>query len=482
MCRILLTAIAMLAIGCCGAETPTFIDALPHRTLLLPDYTTVEVYELNGSAYKRISVGMLEQSALGGDGVCFEAKFLALTPDAQLKISGSTVPLIPGALELIRKLKALKNGDNLSCFGTLRKAGDGKSVEFTLIEFFKEAGDLERFQALFMALKHRAEQVAKRDQQSLAADFMDLGKRASTAANQPTLTGNENFALSALASSAYAAGLDLKQSTIQDQRPNDAESWFSLAQEYRELQRSNVAKYRELVLKTLELDADHAGAGRSAEQLGYQKFEGRWRTPEQIAELVRRRDADQARLTELAAQRVRALRDRVTAEGPQLSSHLAAEMSSHNRTRAEAALAFYHEIVDEAPDVGGPLLASLADIDGPETLSALSFASQSPSPTLRSLGYEALAWRSNHAEEREAALKLLCDALKSEHASDAARSGVEALVALGTKPAIGALVCSLSTNDAAVRDAIILGLKAATHQPLGSREAWNEWWAKNRKN
>jgi hypothetical protein len=63
---------------------------------------------------------------------------------------------------------------------------------------------------------------------------------------------------------------------------------------------------------------------------------------------------------------------------------------------------------------------------------------------------------------------------------ETAKAGIGALVALGSKPALGTLVASINNPESGIRQEIIGGLQSATKQTLATKEAWDEWWAKNK--
>ncbi len=482
--RHIIIALVLFTVGHVAAENVDSIDALPHRTMVLPNQTTIELLKLNDTEYKRITTDILSGKVPDGIPVCVEIRFGALTPDGRIALLDSTGLLVAESSRVLQKAKELKNGDNISAFGTLRVGSNGRDVELALTELFKESSDLQRLRASKAALEKRAGtiDVKSDDAETLAQDVLALGNRAVRAAGKKFVAGNDNFELGALATSAFTLGLELKESAIKARRPDDADSYYVLGVQYHELLRNNVHKFKDSIKQCLELDPAHPGAGQLAEQhpeLDLHKFESRWYSAAKIEEILAVRAERDRALKMIEEEHALAVHNHIEAEGPILSKRIVADLASEDTGRSAAALEFYADILDLEPAVGAPLVSAISELDHPNALTALKLASRTKQKAIRALAYEALVWRSNRAQEREQTLSLLCDALKVEKDTDTTKSGVDALVSRGDKSAIGALVCSLSSDESDVRTAVMAGLHTATHESFKTPADWDAWWKKN---
>ena len=478
--RYMLLALAVASACCLAEDTPGSIDKLKHRTMPLPNGKSIELVYIGESFFKLVTPEVLQGNTT--DDVAFEARFQALTPDGHLKLAGSTGVVLASDPQVLRKAKELKSGDNISCFGTLRLASDGKSVELVLAEIFKEASDLQRFTRTYDELekKSHAADLKNEAKDALAQAYVELGTRAvrTQATNKES---TDNFGLAKLAKGAFTHGLDIQWQAVSALRPNDADSYYSLAYQYHELLPENSAqKYFKLIRLCLDLDTKHPAAVRVAPDLGLILFEDKWHTQSEIDDIVKGRKRDNEHKDKERAEYLLGLYKQIKSEGVLLAPHLSADIASGDAARAAAALKFYKNIVDDAPEYGVSVVTAMTEVDTPDALEALKIASRSPAEKIREVGYEALVWRSNRAQEREQTLSLLCDALKIEKESAAVKSGVDALVSLGGKPALGALICSLASENAEVRAAVMAGLKAATHESFSSPQEWESWWKENK--
>ena len=459
------------------------VDELPHSVIQLPNGVRAEVIHYNGVNYRVVGSEILNGNSDTDPDVCFEAKFDSITSPHQVKLFGTQGVLIVENTETLKAAADFKRADNVWFCGTLHKSG--KSIEFLVADMQKQLPDIERYNRRINLLnKELSKNMPREERMVLSENAIDLGRRIESDMKQSTL-GNfgEYDKLGAIRDHAYDVGLESKEKAI---KADDAEAYFELAEQWKEY-RHKLPKFRELVLKCLKLDPEHARASRVAEeQFGMQKFEGGWIRKEQMDEILKGKADDLKRLEaakKATAERFARDQEREVAERPAKLSKLQLALCTNDPKRRDGALESASKAINESIDPGFGVQAVdiLANLQDHSVIyPALDQASKSQWAPVRREAYEALAWRSVVKDDQVMALKVLTDALKNEKDVATARIGVEALVAANSKPAMGALVASLATAEPAIRDEVVAGLKTATKQTLASKEEWENWWQNNK--
>jgi hypothetical protein len=277
---------------------------------------------------------------------------------------------------------------------------------------------------------------------------------------------------------AFEKGLKLTEQTIKD---GDAEAWYALSEQWNALGKSH-SRQRECILKCLAIDPDHAAASRVAQdKFGLEKFERKWLTREEIAEIRARRAGDEKTLQEIKLAELKNLNARRELEAAERTSRLLkfeTELCDGDAARHSRTLVSLGAAIENALD---PVFAQravdiLANDNGSGVLAGLDAARKSTLPEVRRQILETFAWRSG--AERDA-FTHLADAMVAEQDTATAKSGVEALLAIGSKPALGTLVASLNNPEAQIREEIIAGLQTATKEPLTTAQQWADWWKKS---
>jgi hypothetical protein len=485
--RILLGVLAILAVLAAPllrAESVN-VDELTHSIIMLPNGQRAEVILYKGINYRVVGPEVLTGNTTADPDVCFESKFDSITPPDKVKLFGVPGTLIIEDRDVMKSASEFKRADNIWFCGTLRKGRDGKSIEFVVVDLQKQLPDLERYVKRIARLEKKfADANLPREERMIVAESaIDLGHRIDQDMKQAMSNFSDFDRLGAMRDKAYDVGLENKEVAL---RSDDADGFFALAEQWKELRRK-MPKYRLLVLKCLELDPDHPRASRVAQEtFNMDKYEGRWLRLEQIADIKASRKTDQLKLDEAnkaKAARFKREQERAISERPALLLKSEQALCTSDPKARDGALKSFGEAIQNSVDPGfcESAIEIMVNLDDRAAVyPGLDLAAKSQFPEVRRQAYEALAWRSTVKDDQETALKTLADALKAEKDVPAARIGIEALVALGSKPAVGALVASLGTPENAVRDEIVIGLKNATKQSLGSKEAWDDWWSRNK--
>jgi hypothetical protein len=463
---------ALLAFSARAAENIS-IDDLPHKTLPLPDGTKVTVVEYAGRNWRLVEASVLQDTAMAGQEVCFEAKYDSLIQPDKVKLFG-----LPGTIVIEDRLRfkdtgtKVKRTDNIAFFGELRRAKDGKSVEMVNQHMLKQVEDVPRYQNRIAALEKKNEYEA----------LIELGHKI-----EQVRTGNiqgdfEIFQkLENLRDKAWDVGLTLKENSL---KRDDADGFFALGQQWKDLRKKH-AKYRAMLERCLKIDPDHPRAKQLAPtELGLQLFEGVWRRKEDVDKIVATRKADQERLDAAQKAEIEAKQrelEKAIAERPmKLIKHQSA-MRAVDAAARQAAIVEFGDVIGKSPDpgFGRPAIDVLANLsDAAAVAQGLALAAKSELPDVRREVYDALAWRGR--QQDQASLDTMAQALTAEKDSETTHSAIDALVALGGKPAAATLVSSLTAADRGVREEIIEGLKLVTKQGYTSPEAWQDWWKKNK--
>jgi len=474
--RFLPTALAALVLAATSFAAQTVnVDELPHKAIDLPNGSRAVVIVYNEHNWREVDASVLAGDDARDPDICFEAKFDSVVQPDKVKLFG-----LPGTLiadDRIRQKAAadFKRGDNAWFCGTLRRGRDGKSVELVLHDILKLPADLQRYEARITTLEKR------NDPESL----IELGHKIEQQRNQ-NIGGFSDFdKLGQLKDRAFEVGLTLKEKQL---KADDADGLFALALQWRDLRRKN-ARFRELVQRCLQADPDHPKASRVAEEeLGMQKFEGRWLHREEAERIAQEREAvrvrqDAARRAELEA-RARE-RDAAVANRPLLLLTYQAALRGSDPKARENAMRSLGEAIQQSPDSGFgelavDLLANLADSATANI--GLDLAGHSSLPEVRRQVLEALIWRGGNRDAQ--AFATASALLKAERDTAVVHAAVEALVATQDKnknAAAQALIQALPNPERSARDEIMEGLKIITKQPHSTREAWEAWWAKNGK-
>ncbi|HYF47758.1 MAG TPA: HEAT repeat domain-containing protein [Planctomycetota bacterium] len=450
------------------------VDELPHKTHQLPDGTKYTVITYGERNWRKVAPSVLEGLEATDRDICFEAKFDSVVPPDKLKLFGQQGTLIVSDRAEFKRLQTeLRRTDNIWFAGELRKSKDGKSVELVLLHTLKQPKDLEKFELKIAALIKKG-------------DFDGLIETGYLIEQQRTQGGNLEGGIKwfddmgTLKTKAFETGLNLKEKSL---KRDDADGLFAVALQWKEIMR-RYAKFRELVERVLKIDPGHPRAQKFAEELGLEKFEGVWLRKDEVARLKLQQKQNQDRLNEEQKnelERKRKALEEAVAQRPQLLSRYQASLRVSDPTARQAAIASFGEAIGKSPDAGFGLEAAevLVNLSDPAAVSpGLEKAIKSEHADVRRVVYEGLIWRG--AQEQSAAFDLLAAALRTEKDSNAAHSAVDSLVSMGGKPAAATLIACLAADDKIVREEVIDGLKQVTKQSLNSKEAWQDWWAKNK--
>lgn len=461
------------------------VDELPHNVIQLPNGDRAEVILFHGVNYRSVGPEILTSANDSDPDVCFEAKFDSIVIPDKIKLFGLQGTLIVEDRDILKGVAEFKRGDNVWFCGSLRKTTEGKTVELLVADLQKQLPDLERYGKRIQRFEKRlTDDMLNRDERLVIAESaIDLGHRID---QDQRLTIN-NFGdfdrLAALSKKAFEVGLENKEKSL---KSDDADGWFALGEQWKELVHK-VPKYRNAVLKCLEIDPEHARASRVAQdQFGMEKFEGKWQRREDIDEIVKNKKEDQARIEAANKARVEKEakdREHSVAERPALLNTAQIALCTSDPKRRDGAIRSLGEAIEITIDsgFGEQGVDILANLNDPAAIfPGLDLAIKNKSSDVRRSAFEALVFRSSIKEDQQIALGVLTDALKIEKDAPTAKAGIEGLVELGAKPAIGTMIAGLSNSEAPVRDEIIEGLKSATKQTLATKEAWVEWWAKNK--
>ena len=455
----------------------TNVDELPHNTILLPNGNKAEVIHHQDHNWRITDATILTSSDDQNPDVCFEAKFDSLIPNDKIKLFGHIKLFgLKGTIIVNDPLKlkaaaALKRGDNVWFCGTLLKPKDSKLVELHVNDWQKQLPDLQRFK----------NKIAILAQEQDAEGLIEMGNKIEI--HRKTNVGDfaDYAQYGILQDKAVDLGLALKEQTL---KADDADGFFALGIQYKNL-RNRTSNYQECVLMCLNIDPDHPQASRIAQdEFKFEKFERKWMCREDIEKVLIARRADQLRIDSqqlsLLEAQARA-RDRSIADRASYLMTYQKALCTNDPKSREGALISLGEAVEKSVDIGFGEEAIDILVNTPDPAAVfpgLDFASKSPFPEVRRLVFEALAWRGGLQDQ--VAFDVLVRALKVEKNVVTARCAVEALTALGGNPAINTLVAAVDSSEAGTRNEIFEGLKGLTRQSMKGKDAWREWWSKNK--
>jgi hypothetical protein len=245
-------------------------------------------------------------------------------------------------------------------------------------------------------------------------------------------------------------------------------------------------RYRVCILKCLEIDPDHARASRVAQdQFGMERFEGKWQRHEDVEEMVKSKKEEQLRIESANKVRLEKLakdRERAVTERPALLNGAQIALCTSDPKRREGAIRSLAESIQTSldPGFGEEGVDILANLNDPAAVfPGLDLAIKNTAPEVRKSAFEALVFRGGIKEDQQVALGVLADALKAEKDPATAQTGIDGLVSLG-KPAVGTLIAGLANSEKPVCEEIIEALKSSTKQTLTTKEAWEDWYSKNK--
>jgi len=462
--------------ACVCGEAPPF-DPDDLRTIELGGGIQAKVYlEQN---WRVIDVRALSGESGQDPNVCFEGKFECTIQPDKLKLVDLAVSPSPKEKwatiilgdTLMKRASSYVLNDNLWFCGRLRKAG-ARYPEFVAVDIQKMASENQRWVRSIDRLR------AQRDADGLVA----LGLKIKLQARDNMGKGGiEDYdALVLLAKKAIREGLTMKEDAL---RPDDFDRMFDVAQKWLE-RLDDGAKYRKLVEQILEKNPDHPKASEVAEKeflLG--KYEGKWRTKEEIAKLEKEKEEankaaqalDKARLAEVEKKRQKEARERAD----RLAARQVALRTTEPKAREQALLSL-GEAARTCLDTGFGVEAVDILVNVPDTaaVQALCTAIKSTDPTVRTQAFEALAWRGGRQDQ--VALEGFQAALKAENDRGTAFTAVAAAETLDAATAAGVLYQGLDNPSSAVQEVVMEGLRTVTKQQFRNKQEWQVWWQRNK--
>lgn len=473
----LLFAVLLTGTALAG-NAPVNPDELPRIQYKGPNGTVVTFLKYEGVNWCEVdpAVVLSSRDATYKE-VCFEGKFESYVGALGLKLTG-----VDGTIYFEDKTKRklapeLKQLDNVWICGYLEPSKNGRGQDLRIMDLAKLPPDLLRYQAKFQTV------LATDDINGL----IDLGNRIEQSTKSAAIKiGMTNVdRLNDLRDKCWQSAIELKEKKM---RPNDSNAAYEIALLYRDLRKRN-SSYRQWVMKTLEMNPDHANAGRDAEQtFGMVKVGDKWITKQEHKERI-----DRAKIeTELA---VKSEQERQRKRAEDLEKEIAErtvkllDCQSALRTNDPAArvgaLTSLGDAVKNCLDQNFGLAAVeiLANInDDAAILPGLDRAAKSEHRDVRELVYTSLAWRGSLQDSAsQSAFDVLAGALKTEKDKEPAQAASKALAEMGTRSAIGTLVSALDSNEQAVTDVLVDGLKKATKESLQTRDEWQRWWSANKE-
>jgi hypothetical protein len=475
-------AALLVASGLAHAESIN-VDELPHNIIQLPNGARAEVILFHGVNFRSVGPEILTGNNDSDPDICFEAKYDSIQGD-KVKLFGLQGTLLVEDRELLRSSSEFKRADNVWFCGSLHKTKDGKGVELVVSDMQKQLPDLERYSKRIQRFEKRFNDAAMTREERLviAESAIDLGHRIDQDMKQTINNFGDYDKLGALRDKAYDVGLENKEKAL---KPDDADGWFALGEQWKELRRK-MPRYRVCILKCLEIDPEHARATRVAQdQFEMVKFDGKWQRKEDVDDIQKSKKEEQARIE--VANKVRLEkeakdRERAVTERPALLNGAQIALCSADPKRRDGAIRSLGESIQNTidPGFGEEGVDILANLNDPAAVfPGLDLAIKNKAAQVRKAAFEALSFRGSIKEDQQIALGVIGDALKTEKEVEPAKAGIEGLVAIG-KPGLGPLVASLSNPEAKVRDEIIDALKTATKQTLSTKEAWEDWYLKNK--
>jgi hypothetical protein len=464
-----LLALALAAGTSRAAAEVVNVDDFPHLTITLPDKSKAELIKYQDRDWRVAKASILTGEDDSAGDVCFDGKFESLTAN-KLKLLGDPGTILIEDKTKLKKIKELQLGDNIWVCGTLRK--EGKALVCYAAEVLKQLPDVERYR---IRIDNFVKAGSHERLLTLGYEIDEQKK------NNKSVDINSFDKFSELRDRAWERALTLWEGSI---KRDDADELFAIACKWRDLLRKK-AKFQALATTVLQIDPNHQGAGAIAErELGLKRFENKWLPPVEIERVLqeRKRHAEMMSQAQKDEQEARErARLQAIAERPALLLKYQAAMRTGNVAAREGAIKSLGEAVEKSLDKGFgdeavDILANLSETDS--VLPGLEYAALSAFPETRAQVYEALVWRGR--QKNAVAFDILQRALKTEKDAAAARGAASALAALGGKPAAQTLIGALSVPDQPVRDEYIDGLKSLAKQQLGTKEAWENWWAKNK--
>lgn len=471
LCALLIAVFANSAFAGAAAVNPDDLQRFQYKG---PNGTVVTFVRYEGVNWCEVdpATALSSRDAVYKE-VCFEAKFESYIGALGLKFTG-----VNGTVNFEDKIKRklapeLKPLDNVWVCGTLQPSKDGRGQEMTIVEIAKLQPDLLRFDAKRQTL--------------LAADdisgLIDLGHRIEQSTKNNSGFGNIEK-LNELRDQCWQKAIELKEKKMP---ANDANAAYEIALLYRDLRKRN-ASYRTWVLKTLEINPDHANAGRDAEQsFAMIRVGDRWITRQENEEMIKRQKQETEIATQQDIERKRKRAEQLEREVSERTVKLL-DCQSALRTNDPAervgALTSLGDAVKNCLDQNFGLAAVeiLANVnDDAAILPGLDRAAKSEHRDVRELVYTSLAWRGSLQDtSSQSAYDVLASNLKTEKEKEPAQAASKALAEIATKGAIGTLVSALDSNEQAVTDVMIDGLKKAAKESLQTREEWQKWWSTNK--
>jgi hypothetical protein len=472
--------LALCASGAVHAATaPLNVEELLHTTYMGPNGIAITIIRFADQNWTEIDPSALstKPDSLPRD-VCFEGKFESFIEPLGLKLTGVDGRIVFEDKSRRKQAPDLKALDNVWVCGTIRPGKNGRSVEVAIFELAKLLPDYQRFEAKLVSLE--------RDQN--AAELIILGgkidgcMRTSKNSNGFGLSNYDKLGL--LRDRAYATAIAIREKNL---RPNDANACYEIAINYRDyLKRTPL--YRTWVLKALKIDPEHSNAGKDAERnFNMIHIADEWMSRNDYELRQKQMDDDSKKLLErqksIEAERTTRRAQEIAERTVRLLNFQAALRTGDPDGRVGAIKSLGEE-VQKSLDLGFSLSAVdvLTNMNDPAAIVfGMDFASKSEFTEVRQLVYESLAWRASQNDvNSETAYGALASALKSEKMKEPAQAASAALVAAGGKGAVATLIAGLDSNETAVCEALIDGLKKLTHVQLQKKEEWITWWQDNK--
>jgi hypothetical protein len=458
------------------------VDELPHNVIQLPNGARAEVILFHGVNYRSVGPEVLVGNNDADPDVCFEAKYDSIG-GGKIKLFGLPGTLIVEDRDLAKSALEFKRADNVWFCGSLHKTKDGKSIELTVSDMQRQLPDLERYSKRIQRFERRfSDNMPREERMVIAESAIDLGHRIDQDMKQTINNFGDYDRLGALRDKAYEVGLENKEKAL---KSDDADGWFALGEQWKELRRK-MPRYRVCILKCLEIDPDHARASRVAQdQFGMERFEGKWQRHEDVEEMVKSKKEEQLRIESANKVRLEKLakdRERAVTERPALLNGAQIALCTSDPKRREGAIRSLAESIQTSldPGFGEEGVDILANLNDPAAVfPGLDLAIKNTAPEVRKSAFEALVFRGGIKEDQQVALGVLADALKAEKDPATAQTGIDGLVSLG-KPAVGTLIAGLANSEKPVCEEIIEALKSSTKQTLTTKEAWEDWYSKNK--
>ncbi|HLX60322.1 MAG TPA: hypothetical protein VKX17_03475 [Planctomycetota bacterium] len=476
---VFITLFALALNGAAYAETaPLDVESLPHSTYHGPNGTTVTIVRYLDLNWTEVdpTTALSAKDTLYKE-VCFEGKFESFVGQQGLKLTG-----VDGVINFEDKSKRktapeMKALDNVWICGTLAPNKNGPGQELTIVELAKLPPDAQRFENKFLTLEHSKN----------AAGLIELGQKIDLSVRNSKNSGIAmgNFEhLGQLRDRAWLLAIGIKEKEL---RANDANGCYEIALLYRDLLHRTPA-YRKWVLSALDIDPDHGNASKDAEHVFQMIRVGdKYYTKLDYDQMQKAQDKAQQALAEQKRNQERMRTEKRVQEIAERTTRLLDFQAALRTNDPEArigAITSLGEEVKNSLDLGFSVAAVdiLTNMNDAAAINpGLDKATKSEFIEVRQLVYSSLAWRAGQNDiNSQIAYDVLASSLKSEKMKEPAQSASAALVEIGGKNAIGALVAGLDSTEPVVCEAMIDGLKKLTHQTLQKREEWMTWWVDNK--